>query len=56
MSNKRNNWVPEIMYEESAEGVASNFPFIQVPKDETMPSLLYIFTIVTGKHKVKCQL
>ena len=42
MSNKRNNWVPEIMYEESAEGAASNFPFIQVPKDETMPSLLYI--------------
>ena len=39
MSNK---WIPEIMYEESEEG-SSHIPFIMVPKDQTMPSLLYIF-------------
>lgn len=38
-----NNWVPEILYEEGATGVASNFPFIQVPQGEAMPKLLYIF-------------
>lgn len=37
-----NNWVPEIMYEESAEG-ANNIPFIQVPDDEEMPKLLFMF-------------
>ena len=36
------NWVPEIMYEEGTDG-ASNLPFIQVPQDEEMPKLLYIF-------------
>ena len=35
-------WIPEIMYEESDEG-SSNIPFIMVPKNETMPSLLYMF-------------
>jgi len=37
-----NNWVPEIMYEESEEG-ANNIPFIQVPEDEEMPKLLFMF-------------
>jgi len=37
-----NNWVPEIMYEEGSEG-ASNIPFIQVPEDEEMPKLLFMF-------------
>ena len=36
-------WVPEIMYEESGEGVSSNIPFIMVPNNEEMPSLVYIF-------------
>ena len=43
MSKNRSNWIPEIMYEESAEGAASSFPFIQVPQGEAMPTLLYIF-------------
>ena len=42
MSN--NDWIPEIMYEESDEsGVSSHIPFIMVPKDKVMPKLLYIF-------------
>jgi len=37
-----NNWVPEIMYEESEEG-ANNIPFIQVSEGEEMPKLLFMF-------------
>ena len=35
-------WIPEIYYEESAEGVSSGFPFIKVPKEKSMPSMLFI--------------
>ena len=38
-----NNWYPEIMYEELEEGTSSKIPFILVPKEELMPSLLYVF-------------
>tara|TARA_Y100000592_G_C5394560_1_gene279927 strand:+ start:409 stop:750 length:342 start_codon:yes stop_codon:yes gene_type:complete len=41
MSEK--NWVPEIMYENSDGGLTSNIPFVAVPADEDMPSILYIF-------------
>ena len=37
------NWVPEIMYEESEDGISSTIPFIMVPVEEDMPKLLYIF-------------
>tara|TARA_R100000664_G_scaffold34175_1_gene54658 strand:+ start:1878 stop:2219 length:342 start_codon:yes stop_codon:yes gene_type:complete len=37
------NWIPEIMYEETEEGESSAIPFIMVPGEESMPSLLYIF-------------
>jgi len=40
MSDK---WIPEIMYEEGEDGVSSVIPFIMVPTEENMPSLLYIF-------------
>lgn len=43
MSDRNTNWVPEILYEENEEGTASNFPFIQVPQDQEMPKMLYIF-------------
>ena len=44
MSNKpTQSWVPEICYEEEAEGISSHIPFIQVPTDQEMPKLLYIF-------------
>lgn len=36
-------WVPEIMYEDDEEGgLTSHIPFIQVPDDEDMPSMLFI--------------
>lgn len=38
MSKKRTNWIPEILYEED-----SQLPFIEVPKGEADPSLLFIF-------------
>ncbi len=38
------NWIPEICYEEeSVDGLSSNIPFIPVPQDQEMPSLLYVF-------------
>lgn len=42
MSTK-NSWVPEILYEESDEGMTSKIPFIQVPNNESMPGLLFVF-------------
>jgi len=42
-SQRSNRWVPEIMYEESEDGLTSNIPFIQVPEDEAMPGVLFIF-------------
>lgn len=37
-----NKWIPEIMYEESREGVTNGFPFIDVPEDKSMPACLFI--------------
>ena len=36
-------WIPEIMYEETEEGLTSKIPFIQVPTGEEMPHLLFVF-------------
>jgi len=41
MSSKT-NWIPEIMYEDADEG-SSSIPFVMVPEEEEMPTLLYIF-------------
>lgn len=35
-------WRPEIMYEND-DGLTGGFPFIPVPADEKMPSIVYIF-------------
>jgi hypothetical protein len=40
---KSNAWIPEIMYEDTNEGLTSHIPFIPVPKNEAMPKLLFIF-------------
>ena len=40
---KTNNWIPEIMYEESDDGMTSNIPFIVVPHNEIMPKVVFIF-------------
>ena len=37
------NWIPEIMYEDDAEGMSSHIPFIMVPPKEEMPKILFIF-------------
>ena len=37
------SWYPEICYEEFEEGLSSRIPFIQVPADQAMPPLLFIF-------------
>ena len=39
----KGQWIPEIMYEEAEDGLTSNIPFIQVPKNEKMPNTLFIF-------------
>jgi hypothetical protein len=36
-------WIPEIMYEESEDGISSKIPFVMVPKEEEMPKVLFIF-------------
>jgi len=43
MTEKVGNWFPEIMYEESQEGVSSQIPFIMVPEGEVMPRMLFVF-------------
>lgn len=40
---QKNNWIPEIMYEESDDGMTSNIPFIMVPKGQKMPNVVFIF-------------
>ena len=36
-------WIPEILYEENEEGLSSKIPFIQVPENERMPGIIFIF-------------
>ena len=40
---KQKHWIPEIMYEDTEEGMTSNIPFIMVPAEETMPRMIFIF-------------
>jgi len=49
----KNNWIPEIMYEEAeSEGMTSHIPFIPVPQEEEMPNILYIFeSRETGEYE-----
>ena len=43
MNTNTTAWYPEIMYEEQDDGISSKIPFVMVPNDKHMPSLLYIF-------------
>jgi len=43
MSERTSEWIPEILYEDSDEGLTSNIPFVQVPEDQEMPKMLFIF-------------
>jgi hypothetical protein len=42
MNKNKKTWVPEIFYEDMSEG-GSNLPYIQVPPNEEMPKMLFIF-------------
>ena len=47
-----NNWIPEIMYEETDEGLSSHIPFIMVPVDQEMPKMIFVFeSRETGEHE-----
>ena len=37
------NWIPEICYEEDANGMSSHIPFVQVPNGQEMPKMLFVF-------------
>ena len=37
------HWIPEILYEETDDGLTSKIPFVSVPETEEMPKLLYVF-------------
>jgi hypothetical protein len=43
MSSREKHWIPEICYEESDEGITSNIPFINVPQNQLMPKVVFIF-------------
>jgi|TARA_Y100000385_G_C12899216_1_gene553453 hypothetical protein len=45
-------WFPEIMYEDSEDGMTSKIPFIMIPKSEVMPKLLFMFeSRETGEYE-----
>jgi|LWDU01.1.fsa_nt_gi hypothetical protein len=49
---EQKQWVPEICYEESDEGITSHIPFIDVPLNLEMPKILFIFeTRETGEFE-----
>tara|TARA_B100001057_G_C22841635_1_gene947317 strand:+ start:1986 stop:2324 length:339 start_codon:yes stop_codon:yes gene_type:complete len=46
------NWIPEICYEEDANGLSSHIPFIQVPNGKEMPKMLFVFeSRETGEYE-----
>ena len=47
MTTQNSAWYPEIMYEEE-----SKIPFVPVPADQQMPSILFMFeSRETGEHE-----
>lgn len=53
MNSTKNQWVPEIYYEEIEEGLTSHIPFISVPEEETMPKILFMFeSRETGEEEI----
>jgi len=41
--NTTQHWVPEIVYEDSEDGISSHIPFVMVPEKEVMPKVLFMF-------------
>ncbi len=53
MNENQRNWIPEIYYEETDEGITSHIPFISVPENEKMPNVLFMFeSRETGEEEV----
>lgn len=48
-ANNKDKWIPEIFYEENANGVTRGLPFINVPKDKVMPSSLFLCGVEEGE-------
>lgn len=46
-------WTPEIMYEERPDGFTQGFPFIEVPKEKSMPTALFICEIKQAEDDMK---
>jgi len=40
---QKKQWIPEIYYEDTPDGITSSIPFIDVPDGHTMPAVLFIF-------------
>ena len=49
IDNKRDKWIPEIFYEENANGVTRGLPFVNIPKDKVMPSSLFLCGVEEGE-------
>ena len=53
MSENQRNWIPEIYYEETEEGITSHIPFISVPTEEKMPNVIFMFeSRDTGEEEI----
>ena len=37
-----NKWIPEIFYEEDTKGLTGGLPFVNVPKEKSMPACMFI--------------
>ena len=48
-ANTKDKWIPEIFYEESANGVTRGLPFVNIPKDKVMPSSLFLCGVEEGE-------
>ena len=53
MNTMKKQWVPEIYYEETDEGLTSHIPFISVPENESTPKVLFMFeSRETGEEEI----
>lgn len=48
-ANTKDKWIPEIFYEENANGVTRGLPFVNIPKDKVMPSSLFLCGVEEGE-------
>ena len=48
-ANNKDKWIPEIFYEENADGVTRGLPFVNIPKDKIMPSSLFLCGVEEGE-------